>query len=525
MKNKNKKFKYLIFTFLMFFSFLFLVNENVDADEWIEVNGSSSFKFFEKARATYINKQNNFEVVIEYVDLDYIYNFHSPTKVNFSFEVLFNGKKVYDVTERLLWFDTTHYYTYHIDPNKSSTTDFFIHLASGGYSTTPNNFELFFPSIISVDEEDVYMYKKEGKSTLELVKAEIVPYSFSSATKTELCTYKVDMKNFGADNPSDKVSSYTPASMLNIVVGSNGVIEVEIIGKIGNGNLSSETIPLHEYENNVAENAQLLYKKDCPLYVSLNPGKTELYLHGAGYEGVSKKAYNWKAKDYVKYETFYHEIEQLKDAFNNLLIRINNEGFCYSNFDRGKYHNYVMEHRRFETRLDLLKYKSNLSEQQKNTVEEYQNQSDQVLEKLSIVNDCLNERNIISDEEHEQYNDWMEESRVRIRDSIEGVSQKFKSDRSNLRCDAIFNTEATNFIKTAYFFVQVGAIVLTIILGILDFSKATLSSDDDAIKKAFNSFIKRIIACGILIVLPMLITLLLNIVSIPAITNTNPFCI
>ena len=66
--------------------------------------------------------------------------------------------------------------------------------------------------------------------------------------------------------------------------------------------------------------------------------------------------------------------------------------------------------------------------------------------------------------------------------------------------------------------------MLVVVLGMLDFSKATVSSEADAMKKAWNNFIKRSIAVAILIILPVIIEFLLGIFDVPGLTNKNPLC-
>lgn len=57
-------------------------------------------------------------------------------------------------------------------------------------------------------------------------------------------------------------------------------------------------------------------------------------------------------------------------------------------------------------------------------------------------------------------------------------------------------------------------LVLMIILGVLDFTKAVASDDQEAVKKAWQKVIKRLIAVIILFLLPMLVELILDLVNL-----------
>ena len=70
------------------------------------------------------------------------------------------------------------------------------------------------------------------------------------------------------------------------------------------------------------------------------------------------------------------------------------------------------------------------------------------------------------------------------------------------------------WIKLAANFVKYVALVLVIVLGTIDFIKAAGSGEPDAIKKAGQSFVKRVIAVIILFLLPMIIDLILNLINL-----------
>ncbi|MNE97848.1 hypothetical protein D3C80_1962660 [compost metagenome] len=66
--------------------------------------------------------------------------------------------------------------------------------------------------------------------------------------------------------------------------------------------------------------------------------------------------------------------------------------------------------------------------------------------------------------------------------------------------------------------------MVTVVLSTLDFGRAAISFDADAMKKAFKSSLNRLIACAILIILPIAIQLILGFAEIPLISSTNPLC-
>jgi hypothetical protein len=77
-------------------------------------------------------------------------------------------------------------------------------------------------------------------------------------------------------------------------------------------------------------------------------------------------------------------------------------------------------------------------------------------------------------------------------------------------CDD-FKDDVGNIIHEIYKIMWIVVPLLLIGFGTWDFTKATLSSDDNALKKAGSDFFKRIIATVILFFIPLVIKLLLNV--------------
>lgn len=78
----------------------------------------------------------------------------------------------------------------------------------------------------------------------------------------------------------------------------------------------------------------------------------------------------------------------------------------------------------------------------------------------------------------------------------------------------IIPKEIIKYIKDALKLLRWGALALMIILGTLDFIKAAATDDQDALKKAWQNFIKRLIAVIILFLLPLLVELILYIAGL-----------
>jgi hypothetical protein len=73
--------------------------------------------------------------------------------------------------------------------------------------------------------------------------------------------------------------------------------------------------------------------------------------------------------------------------------------------------------------------------------------------------------------------------------------------------------ETVNLISELFNIIMIIGPILALVLGGLDFAKATLQSDENALKKAGTNFGKRIIAAALLFLLPFIINLILGIAS------------
>lgn len=80
-----------------------------------------------------------------------------------------------------------------------------------------------------------------------------------------------------------------------------------------------------------------------------------------------------------------------------------------------------------------------------------------------------------------------------------------------VNCSDFTTKEGSNMIQDIFNLIMLIAPILVIVLGGLDFAKASLQSDEDAIKKAGINFGKRLIAAVLLFLLPLIINIVLEI--------------
>lgn len=81
-------------------------------------------------------------------------------------------------------------------------------------------------------------------------------------------------------------------------------------------------------------------------------------------------------------------------------------------------------------------------------------------------------------------------------------------------CESLLGEETTKWLNWLLKLIQIAGPIITLVLGMLDFVNAVLSSEDGAIKKAWGKFIRRVIAAIALIILPVIINLILEATNI-----------
>lgn len=169
---------------------------------------------------------------------------------------------------------------------------------------------------------------------------------------------------------------------------------------------------------------------------------------------------------------------------------------------------------------DVVDKKTTILESIETDLKRKQDIIDCILEKLK------NKEGITEEERREidEVSQKVADDRARVVEERERLEVGFDVDDRDYDCETLLGGELLEWIEKAFFVVQVGSVVLVVVLGMLDFSKATVSSEADAMKKAWNNFIKRSIAVAILIILPVIIEFLLGIFDVPGLTNKNPLC-
>lgn len=79
---------------------------------------------------------------------------------------------------------------------------------------------------------------------------------------------------------------------------------------------------------------------------------------------------------------------------------------------------------------------------------------------------------------------------------------------------ALIEGETLKQIQNIVGYVQMGTVFLILVLGMLDFTGAIGSSEDNAFKKAGSKFLKRLIAGALVFLVPAILGIILNLVSI-----------
>ena len=130
--------------------------------------------------------------------------------------------------------------------------------------------------------------------------------------------------------------------------------------------------------------------------------------------------------------------------------------------------------------------------------------------------------------------DLPEEDAERIRelfDTAAGATFNYRDynydfgSEVELDCEGILGPDLINAIQEIFNWIGIIAPILLIIFGSMDFGKAVLADDNDALKKAGSNFLKRCIAAVLLFLLPFIIQWLFTILAkYTDIVVTNPLC-
>lgn len=87
----------------------------------------------------------------------------------------------------------------------------------------------------------------------------------------------------------------------------------------------------------------------------------------------------------------------------------------------------------------------------------------------------------------------------------------FKNSQATNKCGNILSDRALKLLVQVYKTITQLAVAVVIILGMLDFFKATSVDDADAMKKVWQKFIKRLVAVILLVMLPFILEFILSV--------------
>ena len=100
-----------------------------------------------------------------------------------------------------------------------------------------------------------------------------------------------------------------------------------------------------------------------------------------------------------------------------------------------------------------------------------------------------------------------------------------KIDNNITDCDSLLGEDLRSEINSWLLYVKIAVPIILIVMGSLDFGKAFISSDEDAMKKAQKKFIMRLIIALVIFFIPALVNILLNIADqVWNISNGNGTC-
>ena len=105
-----------------------------------------------------------------------------------------------------------------------------------------------------------------------------------------------------------------------------------------------------------------------------------------------------------------------------------------------------------------------------------------------------------------------------LEDSMNFWDQLFNTD-SEYVCGGVISDRLATILGQIYKTITTLAVVVVIVLGALDFFKATSSDDADAMKKSWSKFVKRLIAAILLAVLPTLLKFILGVFGVEGMAN------
>lgn len=408
----------------------------------------------------------------------------------------------------------------------------------------------------------------------ELLKPEEYPQGYKMYSgeniydklSTKFCHYRVASENLTGKNEYGLIFKPTFFSEKN---GNRTLVKVKfdvIIEKPYYINNKYEWTSTNEKPNAVQSNFDIL--NGCPQYAHYNP--PDFWgLHEYVINDSAEKPKNWNEHfllpKYDEYVDLTNQLNEMDKIFKNFartddIIRealsvcfpdgmcggSNIKANCLTAEKMSSYNKLIEKsYNDAIASIKNIKLKGNktiedLSEEElKSSVyKEFLNKHTAIMKSIeekfistSKMIDCtyeklINQTNITEEEKEtlQQQYELSKETRDRIISEIQALVAKYRVNTADLDCSYLLDAEILEWLEKGFLFIQIGSVVLVIVLGMLDFSKAVTASEDDAMKKAWQRFIKRIIAVACLILLPLIIEFVLGLIDIPGLTNKNPLC-
>jgi len=325
--------------------------------------------------------------------------------------------------------------------------------------------------------------------------------------------------------------------------------------KTGSGILSffdSETIPdVLSLENDkfITEDGNLTCPKNIcyyndPLYddhlsTACNPanGWTEKDMHTVDADNVTLNDEKYSiVQDILGCTDEKHELENLLNSdivrMNNIIENLNdaiNQGRVVSrdhayalvkNFSRLFSSTGEIENEFSESLKAIEEWKAeweetcDTDEELDSLIEEHRNKIEQINDSFAIITDDYEQNPSLYSDDMGELVDFF----YNFENSYETVYKDVVSENT-VGCDFI-DSEIWAIIRKILRWVQLSVPVIIIGMGSVDFAKAVLADDQDAIKKATTTFIKRLVIGAAIFFLPSILELILNLVELPEVQGS-----
>ena len=129
---------------------------------------------------------------------------------------------------------------------------------------------------------------------------------------------------------------------------------------------------------------------------------------------------------------------------------------------------------------------------------------------------------------NEAVSDENKNASAKLNDLVSDLYRQYNSalgsgDKLPIDC-GLLDPELVNDIQQLFNIVRLIVPILLILFGSMDFGKAVIANDQDALKKAASSFLKRAIAAVIIFFLPTIIRYLLTLPGLDGLVSDDPLC-